>query len=70
MIPMDELVPELLLALGAAFLLGNLVALVRARAARRGGRPAAPAPPKGRVLANITVGLLVSVAALAALVRR
>ncbi|HYY82433.1 MAG TPA: hypothetical protein VFD04_25090 [Actinomycetes bacterium] len=70
MIPMDELVPELLLALGAAFLLGNLAALVRARAARRGGRPAVPAPPKGRVLANIAVGLLVSVAALAALVRR
>jgi hypothetical protein len=70
MIPMDELLPELLLALGAAFLLGNLAALVRARTVRRSGRPAVPAPPKGRVLANMAVGLLVSVAALAALVRR
>jgi hypothetical protein len=69
MIPLDRLVPELLLALGAAFLLGNLAALVGGWAARRGGRPDGPPPPRGRVLANIGIGLVVSLAALAALVR-
>jgi hypothetical protein len=69
MIPMDELVPELLLALGGALLLGNLAALVRSRASRRGGRQAAPGPPRARALVNIGIGLVVSLAALAALVR-
>jgi hypothetical protein len=69
MIPMNELLPELLLALGGAYLLGNLAALVRSRRARRGDRDAGPAAPRGRVLANIAIGLVVSLAALAALLR-
>jgi hypothetical protein len=122
LIPLDQLIPELLLALGGAFLLGNLAAYVRLRPAWRaarqnkrapagrggadgasggaegGGRrssstPAAkasggqgagttqasPRPPgartgslpsRTRVLVNIIVGLVVTVASLAALIAR
>ena len=75
MIPLDQLVPELLLALGAALLLGNLAAYLRLRPQWRAGRPGTtarqPRPPsRARVLANIAIGLVVSLAALATLVRR
>jgi hypothetical protein len=74
-IPLDQLVPELLLALGAALLLGNLAAYLRLRPRWRAGRPGnaarQPHPPsRVRVLANIAIGLVVSLAALATLVRR
>jgi hypothetical protein len=112
LIPLDQLIPELLLALGGAFLLGNLAAYVRLRSAWRetrqgkregadaaaggaegGGRrpssrPAARAsgvqgagttpagartgslPSRTRVLVNVLVGLVVTVASLAALIAR
>jgi hypothetical protein len=87
LIPFEQLVPELLLAVGGALLLGNLAAYLRLRSRWRergrtpvvgrgpapaaGARPpaAAPLPSRGRVLANIAIGLAVSVAALAALGR-
>jgi hypothetical protein len=103
LIPLDQLVPEFLLALGGAFLLGNLAAYLRLRSAwreaRQAGRPAAregagataagarPAGPKAtggraagskaatlpsrtRVLTNVVVGLVVTVASVAALIAR
>jgi hypothetical protein len=120
--PLDQLIPELLLALGGAFLLGNLAAYVRLRPAWRaakqskrapagrdgakgasggaegdgrrsssppaakasggqgarttqaGARPAGartgPLPSRTRVLVNVIVGLVVTVASLAALIAR
>jgi hypothetical protein len=102
---MNQLIPEVLLALGGAFLLGNLAAYVRLRsawreakrerrsqgagAARTGGASSgakaqggkarsgraqgakAPAlPSRTRVLANVIVGLVITVASLAALIAR
>jgi hypothetical protein len=90
-IPLQQLVPELLLAVGGALLLGNLAAYLRLRSRWREPEPARPGPPpddpgperapaagppepgsppsRARVLANMAVGLVVSVAALAALSR-
>ena len=100
LIPLDQLIPELLLALGGAFLLGNLAAYVRLRpawrearqskhtpAGREGADAAAGAakggagttragartgslPSRTRVLVNVIVGLVVTVASLAALITR
>jgi hypothetical protein len=107
---MNQLIPEVLLALGGAFLLGNLAAYVRLRsawreakragrsqgagAARAGGAASGakarsgkarsgkaqsgraqgakdPAlPSRTRVLANVIVGLVITVASLAALIAR
>ena len=99
---MNQLIPEVLLALGGAFLLGNLAAYVRLRSAWReakrerrsrgagagGAASAAKAqggkarsgraqgtkdqalPSRTRVLANVIVGLVVTVASLAALIAR
>ncbi|HZD02838.1 MAG TPA: hypothetical protein VFA46_22410 [Actinomycetes bacterium] len=103
---MDQLVPELLLALGGALLLGNLAAYMRLRSAWReakqagrsradkgggassakpagpnaagakaaggkaAGSKAATLPSRTRVLANVVVGLVVTVASLAALIAR
>jgi len=57
-IPLNQLIPECLLALGAAFLLGNLAAYVRlrpawreaeeARGGRRGRSPAKSANPRAK----------------------
>ncbi len=87
MIPLNQLLPECLLALGGAFLLGNLAAYIRLRPAWRdakqtrrgqgggGGRAAAKSaastrlPSRARVLTNVLVGLVVSVASLASLIR-
>jgi hypothetical protein len=69
MLPLNLLVPEFLLALGAAFALGNVAALIRSRAARRPVRPGTPQPTRGRVLVNVAVGLVVASAALVALLR-
>jgi hypothetical protein len=101
LIPLDQLIPEFLLALGGAFLLGNLAAYLRLRSAWREAKRAGPSPskeagkpPSGkaasgkavgakasgsraaalpsrtRVLANVVVGLVVTVASLAALIAR
>ena len=59
MIPLNQLIPECLLALGGAFLLGNLAAYIRLRPAwreakrARGGRPAEQSPG---TVANGTAG--------------
>ncbi|SRR6266498_2600896 len=106
LIPLDQLIPEFLLALGGAFLLGNLAAYIRLRSAWREAKRAGPSrakqqgkpssteavrtkavsakasgskasgpraatlPSRTRVLANVVVGLLVTVASLAALIAR
>jgi hypothetical protein len=44
LIPLDQLIPELLLALGGAFLLGNLAAYVRLRPAWREARQSKHTP--------------------------
>ncbi len=85
---MNQLIPEALLAVGAAFLVGNLAAYLRLRWTWRGRRaeraPAAERPPATgdgpsatgdgppsqiRILVNIAIGLLVTLAALGALLR-
>jgi hypothetical protein len=106
LIPLDQLIPEFLLALGGAFLLGNLAAYIRLRSAWREAkgagrsraegngkaastktanadastskvsgpkvsRPGTTAlPSRTRVLTNVLVGLVVTVASLAALIAR
>ena len=121
MIPLNQLIPECLLALGGAFLLGNLAAYIRLRpawrdaehprggqaakrgakgttkprgtgSARSGGAKAAAGPKRGtstqvsarvrdptasgsklpsrtRVLVNVLIGLVITAAALATLIR-
>ncbi|MCA1824685.1 MAG: hypothetical protein ABR520_05875 [Mycobacteriales bacterium] len=69
MIPLPVILTEFLLAFGAALLLANAAAMVRLR--RDGNWP--PAPPgssRGRILASATVGLVVSLWALATLLSR
>lgn len=62
----DDLLPYLLLALGAALVLGNALALVRPpREAKEGELTRAPV---GRSIVMITIGLLTAVWALASLV--
>jgi len=87
-IPLSQLVPECLLALGGAFLLGNLAAYVRLRPAwhdarrtrrdQEGGKQGAKStakskatrlPSQAKVLTNVLVGLVISLASLASLVR-
>lgn len=112
MIPLNQLIPECLLALGGAFMLGNLAAYIRLRPAwreakdapgtqhaKRGANGTRPAkrgangavtarasrrvnarvreptgpgsklPSRTRVLANVMIGLVITVAALATLIR-
>ena len=66
MFPVDELLPLLVLALGAAMLVGPLLALVRPRPEVKEGE--LERPPLGRSLAFMAVGLVASVWALATLV--
>ena len=65
----DEVLRELLFALGAALFLGNLWALVRRRAPAplaEDGR-ALPQPPLARTLTFLVIGLVVAVWGLASL---
>jgi hypothetical protein len=80
----DEVMRELVLALGGALFLANGLALVRRRAdarragARDGGRGSAPAPagdgadlaqaPLARTVTYMLIGLIVAVWALASIV--
>jgi hypothetical protein len=64
--PVDELLPLLVLALGAAMLIGPFLALVRPRPEVKEGE--LERPPLGRSLAFMGVGLVASVWAVASLV--
>lgn len=62
----DEVLRQLLVALGAALFLGNLVALIRGepparvvRAAKEAGKPPPQRPPVGRTVAFLLLGLVV-----------
>ena len=66
MFPIDELLPLLVLALGAAMLIGPLLALVRPRPEVKEGE--LERPPLGRSLAFMAIGLLAAVWAVASLV--
>ena len=61
----DDILPQLVLALGAAMAFGSALALVRAP--RRRGETDLARPPVARSLVMITVGLLAAVWALASL---
>ena len=63
----DDLIVWLLLALGAALFVGNVVALVRPPDVPRSGDDLERAP-RGRSLLMAAIGLVVAVAALGALV--
>ena len=63
----DQLLPYLLLALGGALLVGNLLALVRPPRQSREGELARA--PLGRSLVMIGVGLVTTIWALASLIR-
>lgn len=70
----DEVLRQLLVALGAALFLGNLLALVRGepparivREAEAAGRPVPQRAPVGRTVAYLVVGLVVMVWGLASL---
>jgi hypothetical protein len=64
----ENLIVWLLLALGGALFAGNLLALVRPPAQRRDEGDLEQAP-RGRSLVMAAIGLVVAVAALAALLR-
>ena len=66
MFPIDELLPLLVLALGAAMLIGPLLAIVRPRPEAKEGE--LDRPPLARSLAFMAVGLVASVWAIASLV--
>ena len=65
MFPVDELLPLLVLALGAAMLIGPFLALVRPRPEVKEGE--LERPPLARSLAFMAVGLVASVWAIASL---
>lgn len=67
MIPLPQILSELIMALGGALLVGSVLALARSRA-RGGSSDAAPADEdarpvqaRGRVLLNAFIGLIVFV---------
>jgi hypothetical protein len=64
-----DLIVWLLLALGGALFVGNVMALVRPPQAPRGETDLAQAP-RSRSITMAVIGLVVAVAALAALVTR
>ncbi len=66
MFPVEDLLPLLVLALGAAMLVGPFLALVRPRAEVKEGE--LERPPLPRSLAFMAIGLIASVWAVASLV--
>lgn len=64
----DQLLPLLVLALGAAMVVGNVLALLRPPPAPKKGELARP--PKGRTLTMIAVGAIAAIWALGSLVAR
>lgn len=67
MIPLPQIVAELVMALGGALLFANVLALVRPRTGPD-GEPVAP--PRGRALVNIGIGMVVFVWGLASFLTR
>ena len=65
MIPLPQILAELIMALGGALLVGSIVALVRSRT-----EPGAPVHARGRVVLNAFIGLVVFVWGLASFVTR
>ena len=65
MFPVDDLLPLLVLALGAAMLIGPFLALVRPRQEVKEGE--LERPPLARSLAFMAVGLVASIWAVASL---
>ena len=63
----DDLLPLLVLALGAAMVLGNVMAIVRPPKERKEGELARA--PVGRSLGMATLGFLAAVWALASLIK-
>jgi len=60
LVPLPQILAELIMALGAALLFANVYALVRPRL--RGGREPAPqVQARGRVVINMLIGLVVMV---------
>jgi hypothetical protein len=71
MIPFPELAVELILGLGAALFVANLVAVMRPWILRKTSGREVPSPPsKLRVFLNMGVGLVAAVWALATLLVR
>ncbi len=71
MIPLPQLGVEFVLGIGVALFGGSLAALLRPAAARRISGKKVPSPPSpGRVLLNMTAGLVIAVWALATLITR
>ena len=64
----DNLLPLLVLALGAAMVLGNVMAIVRPPKERKEGELASA--PKGRSLGMATLGLIAAIWAFASLVKK
>lgn len=66
----DDVLRELLVALGAALFLGNLLALIRRRppaAVVEDGNGSVTRPPVGRTIAYLVIGLVVAVWGIASL---
>ncbi|MGH8990138.1 MAG: hypothetical protein ACRDZ7_01260 [Acidimicrobiia bacterium] len=70
----DEVLRQLLVALGAALFLGNLVALIRkqppadiVREAEEAGRPPPQRAPVGRTVGFIVLGLVIMIWGIASL---
>jgi hypothetical protein len=57
-IPVGQLMRELVLALGAAMIIGSIAVVVRER--RRGPGDVRPAPNYGVVVLNLVVGLVLT----------
>ena len=64
----DDLLPLLVLALGAAMVLGNVMAIVRPPKERKEGE--LDRAPKGRSLGMATLGLVAAIWAFASLVKK
>lgn len=69
MIPVPQIVAELVMALGGALLAASVWALVRPRLRPDSPQPARP-QARGRLVANIFIGLIVFVWAFASFVTR
>lgn len=59
MVPLPQILAELIMALGAALLFANVYALLRPRL--RGDQEAPRVQARGRVLVNMLIGLVVMV---------
>ncbi len=64
-----DLLPWLLLAFGAAMVVGNLAAILKPPAPKSGDLPMPPDPSRGRPMALIVIGAVAAIWALASLLR-